>query len=75
MRTVTPDELVRAAIDVAEEGMAHGERPIGAVVEIGGQIIARAYTRNRSWGRHLAHADLLATAWESGFRSWARTLR
>lgn len=51
---------MRAAIDVAEEGMAHGELPIGAVIEMGGEIIARAHTRDRAWGRRLVHADLLA---------------
>jgi tRNA(adenine34) deaminase len=57
---MTPDELVEAAIDVAEEGMAHGELPIGAVVEMGGQIVSRAFTRDVSLGRRLVHADLLA---------------
>ncbi|MEU8655884.1 nucleoside deaminase [Actinoplanes philippinensis] len=57
---MTPDELVGAAIDVAEEGLARGEMPIGAVVEMGGEIIARAFTQDRSQGRRLIHADLLA---------------
>ncbi|MDI6099563.1 deaminase [Actinoplanes sp. NEAU-A12] len=57
---MTPDDMVKAAIDVAEEGMAHGEMPIGAVVEMGGRIVSRAFTRDLSWGRRLVHADLLA---------------
>jgi tRNA(adenine34) deaminase len=57
---VTPDELVKAAIGVAEDGMAQGEMPIGAVVETGGRIIARAFTRDVSLGRRLVHADLMA---------------
>ena len=57
---MTPDELVAAAIEVAEDGMTHGELPIGAVVEMGGRIIARRYTRDVSAGRRLVHADLLA---------------
>ncbi|WP_250003720.1 nucleoside deaminase [Actinoplanes sp. M2I2] len=57
---MTPDELVGAAVDVAEDGMASGELPIGAVVETGGEIIARAFTRDVSLGRRLVHADLLA---------------
>jgi tRNA(adenine34) deaminase len=60
LKPMTPDDLVRAAIDVAEEGMAQGEMPIGAVVETGGRIIARAFTRDVSLGRRLVHADLLA---------------
>src|SRR5689334_9227402 len=57
---MTPDEMVAAAIDVAEEGLRSGEMPIGAVVEMGGEIIARAFTRDVSMGRRLVHADLLA---------------
>jgi tRNA(adenine34) deaminase len=57
---MTPDDLIRAAIDVAEEGMAAGEAPIGAVVETGGRILGRAHTRDVSLGRRLVHADLLA---------------
>jgi len=55
---MTPDEMVLAAMEVAEEGMARGELPIGAVVASGDEIVARAYTRD-SDGR-LKHADLLA---------------
>jgi tRNA(adenine34) deaminase len=57
---MTPDDMVRAAIDVAEEGMAHGEMPIGAVVEMGGRIVSQDFTRDVSLGRRLVHADLLA---------------
>ncbi|MFF5081398.1 hypothetical protein ACFY36_30490 [Actinoplanes sp. NPDC000266] len=32
---MTPDDLVKAALDVAEDGLARGELPIGAVVEMG----------------------------------------
>ena len=52
--------LPAAAIEVAEAGMAAGELPIGAVVEMGGEIIASAFTRDVSLGRRLVHADLLA---------------
>jgi tRNA(adenine34) deaminase len=45
-------------MEVAEEGMAQGELPIGAVVASGEKIVARAYTRD-SAGR-LKHAVLLA---------------
>jgi tRNA(adenine34) deaminase len=57
---VTPDDLVATAIAVAEDGMAMGELPIGAVVETGGVIIATAYTQDRAQQRRLIHADLLA---------------
>lgn len=57
---MTPDEMVVAAIEVAEAGMAAGELPIGAVVVMGDEIVAQSHTRDRGAGRRLVHADLLA---------------
>jgi tRNA(adenine34) deaminase len=57
---MTPEELVRLAIEVAEEGLSAGELPIGAVVVLGGDIVGRAYAREKSEDRRLVHADLLA---------------
>jgi tRNA(adenine34) deaminase len=50
--------MVLAAMEVAEEGLAKGELPIGAVVFAGDEVVGRAHTRD-SEGR-LRHADLLA---------------
>ena len=52
--------MVAAAIEVAEAGLAAGELPIGAVVVLGGEIVAQSHTRERGAGRRLVHADLLA---------------
>jgi tRNA(adenine34) deaminase len=68
---MTPDEMMVAAIEVAEQGLDHGELPIGAVVETGGTIIARAYTRDVSLGRRLVHADLLAMTAADETLGWA----
>lgn len=57
---MTPDGLMVAAIEVADEGMDAGELPIGAVVAAGDEIIGRAYTQDQALGRRLVHADLLA---------------
>ncbi|MEV4347942.1 deaminase [Actinoplanes sp. NPDC049596] len=57
---MTPDDLVQAALEVAEDGLGRGELPIGAVVEMGGEIIASAHTQEAALGRRLVHADLLA---------------
>ncbi|WP_326557833.1 nucleoside deaminase [Micromonospora sp. NBC_01796] len=57
---MTPDELVTLALEVSEEGMRAGELPVGAVVAMGDEIIGRAYTQERTQGRRLVHADLLA---------------
>ncbi|PCC26684.1 deaminase, partial [Glutamicibacter sp. BW78] len=52
-----PEEAVRLAIDVAEQGFEAGEMPIGAVVLLGDQVIAGAYTQEQSLGRRVVHAD------------------
>jgi tRNA(adenine34) deaminase len=59
---MTPDDMVSAAFEAAEEALAAGELPIGAVVVLDGEVIGRAYTQERSRGRRLVHADLLAMA-------------
>ena len=56
----TSETAVGLALDVAREGLAAQEMPIGAVVISGDQVIARAYTKERELKRHIVHADLLA---------------
>ena len=57
---MTPEEMVDAALRVADEGLAAGELPIGAVVVLGDEVVGRAYTQDKTRGRRLVHADLLA---------------
>ena len=52
--------FMREALHMARIGLASGELPIGAVVVLGGQVIAAAHTEERAQGRLLVHADLLA---------------
>jgi tRNA(adenine34) deaminase len=48
------------ALAMAEHGLSAGELPIGAVVVAGGSIVGRAFTQERTQGRLLVHAELLA---------------
>jgi tRNA(adenine34) deaminase len=57
---MTPEEMVAAAIDVAEAGLAAGEMPIGAIVVMGDEVLGSAYASEHALCRHLVHADLLA---------------
>ncbi|GIH14855.1 deaminase [Rugosimonospora africana] len=57
---MTPEEMVAAAIEVAEAGMAAGEMPIGAIVVMGDEVVGSAYASEHTLRRHLVHADLLA---------------
>ncbi len=54
------EEIVALALEMAEEGMALGELPIGAVVLRGAEIVGRAHTQERTLKRHIVHADLMA---------------
>lgn len=56
----TIESYMREAIRMAEIGLDAGELPIGAVIVLNGEIIARANTREVSESRLLVHADLLA---------------
>jgi tRNA(adenine34) deaminase len=49
-----------AALDQARAGAAAGEVPIGAVVAVEGQIIARAYNQPIAGCDPTAHAEILA---------------
>ena len=49
-----------AALAVAAEGLAAGELPIGAVVVVDDEVVARAHTQERGQRRLLVHAELLA---------------
>jgi tRNA(adenine34) deaminase len=51
---------MQKALTVAREGLEKGELPIGAIVVLEDRIIASAYTLEKTEGRFLVHADLLA---------------
>ncbi|MEY9930580.1 tRNA(adenine34) deaminase [Catenulispora sp. GP43] len=69
---MTPEQMVQAAIETAEDGLDAGELPIGAVVVMGDQILGRAYTQDRGQSRRLVHADLLAMVQADERLGWAR---
>jgi tRNA(adenine34) deaminase len=53
-----PADTMREALKVAREGMGQGELPIGAVLVLNGEIIARAHTAEKTLGGLLVHAEL-----------------
>ncbi|PQZ93726.1 deaminase [Arthrobacter sp. MYb227] len=55
-----PEDAVRLAIEVAEDGLNAGEMPIGALVLRGDQVVAKDFTHERALGRRIVHADLMA---------------
>jgi tRNA(adenine34) deaminase len=58
--TEQDERFMREALAVARAGLELGEMPIGAVVVVDGEVVAAEHTRERTTGRLLVHADLLA---------------
>jgi tRNA(adenine34) deaminase len=57
---VTDDVLMVAALEEARLAPAHGDVPVGAVVAVDGEIVARRHNERESTGDPTAHAELLA---------------
>ena len=61
------EELMRAALDVARDGVNNGELPIGAVIADGnGTIVARGYNCAHATQSRVAHAEMMAFANAAG---------
>lgn len=60
MIKVAPERPMDAALAEARAAAARGETPVGAVVVIDGEIIARAGNRTRELADPTAHAEILA---------------
>jgi HAD superfamily hydrolase (TIGR01509 family) len=59
--------LMREALDVAREGMAAGEAPVGCVIADGSaRVIARAYNEMIATQNKTAHAEIVAFARAAG---------
>ena len=57
---MTHAELMAVALDEARQARDAGEVPIGAVVAIDGQVVARGYNQPRSAVDPTAHAEIVA---------------
>jgi tRNA(adenine34) deaminase len=60
LSAVNDEELMRAAIEEARAAAAHGDVPIGAIVAIDGEIIARGRNERELHQDPTAHAEVLA---------------
>jgi tRNA(adenine34) deaminase len=56
----TDDDFMRLALAEAEKAAACGETPVGAVLVIGGEVIAAAHNMRETWQDPTAHAEVLA---------------
>jgi tRNA(adenine34) deaminase len=62
---------MRAALSEAEAAASAGERPIGAVLVVAGEIVSRGRSRQNELRSQLAHAELEALQ-EGGEAVWER---
>jgi tRNA(adenine34) deaminase len=62
-------EFMQAALQQADLAGQSGEIPIGAVIVIDGEIIARGHARHKSLQNQIRHAELNAIL-EGGARLW-----
>ncbi len=61
------ERLMREALDVAREGMAAGEAPIGCVLARGdGSVVARGYNEMQATQNKTAHAEIVTFAHAAG---------
>ncbi len=58
MNSRTTDEFFRAARDEAQQGLAEGGVPIGAVLVIDGRIVGRGHNRRVQRGSAILHAEM-----------------
>lgn len=56
----TDESLMGIAIEEARLAVAHGDVPVGAVVVINGEIVARRHNEREATNDPTAHAELLA---------------
>lgn len=56
----TDEDLVRAALEEARTAVALDEVPVGAVVAVGGRIVARGHNLRETQGDPTAHAEIVA---------------
>ena len=57
---MTDDELIEPALAEARLAPAHGDVPVGAVVWLNGEVIARRHNERERTGDPTAHAEMLA---------------
>src|SRR3954451_13135748 len=57
---ITDDSAMALALTEAEQAPGHGDVPVGAVVVVGGRVVASRHNERELNGDPTAHAELLA---------------
>lgn len=58
--TDADDAAMALALDEARAALAHGDVPVGAVVLVGGEVVARRHNEREATDDPTAHAEVLA---------------
>lgn len=53
-------DYMQMAVETARDALAVGEIPIGAIIVLDGQVLARAHNRREVWQDPTAHAEVIA---------------
>ena len=54
------EDFMRLALDEARKAVAHGDVPVGAIVAVDGEVVARAHNEREQRADPTAHAEMLA---------------
>lgn len=57
---MTEEALMRVALEEAAQAALEGEVPVGAVISMNGEVVAKAHNRRENDKNALAHAEVLA---------------
>jgi tRNA(adenine34) deaminase len=57
---VTDDELMELALGEARDALTHDDVPVGAIVVVDGEVVARRHNERELTGDPTAHAEMLA---------------
>jgi tRNA(adenine34) deaminase len=72
--TITDEAAMRMALEEAVAALSHDDVPIGAVVLVGDEIVARRHNEREHLGDPTAHAEVLALR-DAAFAVGSRRLR
>lgn len=60
MGSLADDDAMGLALDEAKAALAHGDVPVGAVVLVDGEVVARRHNERQATADPTAHAEVLA---------------
>lgn len=69
LNAMTDEEYMQLALQEARAAAVIGEIPIGAVLVVEGEVVARAHNMRETWNDATAHAEVIVI--REACKSWA----